>query len=128
MLLGTAATIAGATLAAPNIAMADGDDSARTPLPQPKPISGGLAPGFHVWAPGPTSIILPFSGFRLQGPNYDPSVISDFKGFTALAYPAGSAHGSDGTKYNLEGDMRIYSGKYVPLNGGATREGMFGFV
>ena len=71
---------------------------------------------------------LPFSGLPLFGLDVDPSVITDFSGSTALAYPVGSAQGSDGKSYNLEGDMRIYSGTYVPLGGGPRRHGTFGFV
>jgi hypothetical protein len=131
MLLGSAAAVVGAALVAPGAALArddNDDDNGRTPLPQPKPIPGGLFPGFHVWGPGQESIVLPFSGFKLQGLDVDPSVITDFNGFTALAYPAGSAHGSDGKKYNLEGDMRVFRGTYKPLNGGSARQGAFGFV
>src|SRR5438105_350454 len=128
MLLGTAAVLAGAALVVPSAAEAQDDNDSRAPLPQPKPIPGGLAPGFHVWAPGPENVTLPFSHLGLMGLNVDPSVITDFNGFTALAYPVGTAHGSDGKLYNLEGDMRVYRGQYVPLTGGAPRQGSFGFV
>ena len=66
------------------------------PLPLPKPIAGGLAPDFHVFAPGPTNITLPFSHLPLMGLDVEPSVITDYRGFTALVYPVGTAHGSDG--------------------------------
>jgi len=118
----------GTALVAPGTAVADKSDDDGTPLPQPQPIPGGLAPGFHVWAPGPTTITLPFSKSGLMGLDVEPSVITDFNGFTALAYPAGSAHGSDGKRYNLEGDMRVFRGKYRPQNGSSVREGAFGFV
>ena len=127
-ILGTAATLAGAALIAPGVARAQDRDDNDRPLPAPKPIPGTL-PGtpFHVFGPGPTSITLPFSGFTLMGLDVDPSVITDFEGFTALAYPVGSARASDGKRYNLEGDMRIYTGTYVPL-AGPRRQGTFGFV
>jgi hypothetical protein len=133
MLLGTAAALASATLASPMVVQADSDDDddrkgRRTPLPQPAPIPGGLAPGFQVWAPGTPGVTLPFSHFPLPGLNFDPSSMTNFDGFTALAYPTGGARGSDDKTYNLEGDMRIFSGKYVPLGGGAVREGSFAFV
>ena len=35
-----------------------------------------------------------------------PSVITDYRGFTALAYHVGSATGSDGRRYDLETDIR----------------------
>lgn len=96
-------------------------------LPAPQPIPGGLAPGFHVFAPGPTDITLPFSGAQLQGLDVEPSVFTDYAGFTALAYHVGTAVGSDGTRYNLETDMRAYRGRYVASDG-TTRRGSFGFV
>ena len=66
---------------------------------------------------GSAGQVLPFSKFVLSNLDTDPSVISDFDGFSALAYPVGSAHGSDGKRYNLEGDMRVFRGMYLPLNG-----------
>jgi hypothetical protein len=39
-----------------------------------------------VFAPG--TGILPVSQFPLMGPEVEPSVITDFRGFTALAYPS----------------------------------------
>ena len=62
-----------------------------------------------------------------MGLDFDPNVITDFNGFAALAYPVGSAQGSDGKHYNLEGDMRIFSGTYVPAMG-ARRHGAFCLV
>jgi hypothetical protein len=127
-LLGTAAALASAALVSPSAALArDRDDDGR-PQPAPKPIVATL-PGtdFHVMGPGPTSITLPFSRGQLMGLDVDPSVITDFSGFAALAYPVGSVQGSDGKHYNLEGDMRIFSGTYV-LAMGARREGAFCLV
>jgi len=49
-----------------------------------------------VFAPGPTNITLPFSHLPLMGLDVEPSVITDYRGFTALVYPVGTAHGSDG--------------------------------
>jgi hypothetical protein len=51
-------------------------------------------------------VTLPFSGLTLQGLEVEPSVITDYSGFTALAYHAGSATGSDGRRYDLETDIR----------------------
>jgi len=62
-----------------------------------------------------------------MGLEVEPSVMTDFRGFTALAYPAGTARGSDGKPYNLECDMRVFSGTYVATTG-VRREGTFGFV
>ena len=100
------------------------------PQPVPSPIKAILpipVTDFHIQAPGPPTLKLPFSGAIPQGLNFDPSAITDFKGFSALAYPAGAARGSDGITYNLEGDMRFFTGKYKPAIG-QVREGTFCFV
>jgi hypothetical protein len=127
-ILGSAAVLAGAALTSTSTAHADREDRDGRPQPAPKPIAGTF-PGtpFHVFAPGPTDVTLPFSGLTLFGLDVDPSVMTDFKGFTALAYPVGTARGHDGTRFNLEGDMRIYKGTYVSI-AGQQRQGTFGFV
>ena len=88
------------------------------PLPAPDPIPGGdlIPPLIHIHAPGPTGITLPFTKVPLEGLDVEPSTITDFKGFTALAYLAGSAKGSDGQKYNLEIDIRAFEGEYVGVD------------
>ena len=96
-------------------------------LPAPAPIPGGLAPGVHVFAPGPPEITLPFSGGQLQGLDVEPSVMTDYSGFTSLAYHVGSATGSDGKRYDLETDMRAYRGRYIASDG-TQHHGAFGFV
>jgi hypothetical protein len=96
-------------------------------LAQPRPIPGGLAPGIHVWAPGPPAITLPYSGTTLQGLDVDPSPITDRSGFTSLAFHAGTATGSDGKQYNLETDMRAFQGRYIAADG-TRQHGAFGFV
>jgi hypothetical protein len=100
-------------------------------LPAPKPIPGGLqlpgGPLIHVFPPGPTDVTLPFTGLTLQGLDVEPSVITDRKGVTALAYHAGTATGSDGKQYNLETDMRAMSGTYVATDG-TRRHGLFAFI
>ena len=77
---------------------------------------------------GPKSITLPLSHGPLQGLDVDPSVITDYKGFTALAYPVGTAHGSDGNLYDHEGDIRLFSGSYVPVGSTSPRHGTFALV
>jgi hypothetical protein len=127
MLLGTGAALAGAALIGPGSAAADdgGDLLHPTPLPQPTPIP--LTPlGIHINGPGPKTTTLPFSGIPLQG-DADPSAITDYSGFTALAYPVGTARGSNGQRYLLEGDMRVFSGKYTAADG-QPREATWGFV
>jgi hypothetical protein len=135
LLVGAGAALAGAALATPSIVSADSDhaDDLSRPQPQPlpSPIPGVLAPppfDYHVFGPGPTSITLPFSGGQLAGLQFDPSVITDFRGFTALAYPAGKARGSDGKNYDHEGDVRLFSGTYVPADHSRPRHGTFALV
>jgi hypothetical protein len=123
---GAVATVAGATPAA-------AADSHRVPrvLPAPKPIPGGIqipgGPLLHVFLPGPEDVTLPFTGSQLQGLDVEPSVITDYRGFTALAYVAGTATGSDGQRYNLEADMRAMEGDYVATDGTRQR-GLFAFI
>jgi len=135
MLFGVSAAIAGAAFAGPTVASADNDhddDVFRLdPQPMPSPIPGMLAPppfDYHVFGPGPSSITLPLSGGRLAGLDVDPSVITDFRGFTALAYPVGKALGSDGKRYDHEGDIRLFSGNYKPADGNRERHGTFALV
>lgn len=118
---------AGMVLGGNVAAAATADAAHHRVLPAPKPIPGGLAPEFHVFAPGPTSVILPFSGFQLQGLDVEPSVFTDYAGFSAAAFHAGAAIGSDGRRYNLETDMRVYRGQYRAADG-TRRRGVFGFV
>jgi hypothetical protein len=100
-------------------------------LPAPKPIPGGNqipgGPLIHVFAPGPPEVTLPFTGLTLQGLDVEPSVITDYRGVTALAYHAGSATGSDGRRYNLETDMRAMEGTYIATDGTRQR-GLFAFI
>jgi TAT (twin-arginine translocation) pathway signal sequence len=100
-------------------------------LPAPKPIPGGIqipgGPLIHVFPPGPTDITLPFTGLTLFGLDVEPSVITDRKGFTALAFHVGTAIGSDGKQYDLETDMRAMEGTYVAENGTRQR-GLFAFI
>src|SRR2546427_156335 len=70
---------------------------------QPKPIAGGIqipgGPLIHVFAPGPTDL-----GF--MGENVEPNTITDFTGFSAMAYIAGTATDADGNTYTMSTDMR----------------------
>ena len=60
--------------------------------------------------PGPTDVTLPFTGGQLQGLDVEPTTIRDFNGFSAVAFHVGTATGSDGTRYDLETDMRAFRG------------------
>jgi hypothetical protein len=96
------------------------------PLPAPKPILGGvdIPPLIHEFLPGLEEITLPFTRITLQGLNVEPSTITDFKGVTVLAYHVGAATGHDGTRYDLETDIRVMQGEYVAENG-KKKEGTF---
>jgi hypothetical protein len=127
---GTAAGLA-ASLALPPAARAgDADDDdherdhdERAPKVPPRPIPGGI----NVWAPGPPTVTLPFTGLTLQGLDADPSTITDFDGFSAVAFHAGTATAADGTRFDLETDMRAYRGAYVDATG-TPRFGTFAFI
>jgi hypothetical protein len=135
-LLGAGATAGVAAALGPALpAFADTADVEIGRLPgvlaAPKPIPGGFdipgIPRIHVHGPGPDTVVLPFSGGRLGGLDVDPSVITDFEGFSAVAFHVGSAVASDGRPYLLETDMRVMSGTYVAEDG-TRRRGAFAFV
>jgi hypothetical protein len=117
----------GAALGWPGQAVAATASDPNWDTPVPKPIPGGVAPGFHVWVPGPRRVTLPFSRAPLAGLNVDPSTITDFEGTVALAYHAGTARGSDGRVYNLETDIRAFAGTYVAVDG-SSHEGSFVYI
>ena len=66
----------------------------------PVPIAGGLAPGVHIFAPGPPGIG--------QGLDVELNGITNFRGFAALAYLGGTATDSNG------------SGSLIPSSATAT--------
>jgi hypothetical protein len=100
-------------------------------LPAPKPIPGGIqipgGPLIHVFAPGPEGLTLPFTGVQLMGLDVEPSVITDYRGVTAVAFHVGTATGSDGRQYNLETDMRAMEGTYIAEDGSRKR-GLFALI
>jgi hypothetical protein len=91
---------------------------------QPQPIPGGNqipgGPLIHVFGPGPKSI----GG---QGLDVEPSTITDFRGFSALAYLVGTATDGDGHTYAMSTDMRVFSGHFVGTDG-AVHTGTFAFI
>jgi hypothetical protein len=89
--------------------------------PAPRPIPGGLDKTFmpvpknafvHVLAPG--------IGFEM-------ATITNFDGIVAGSETRGTAHGSDGTRYDFDTDMRFMHGSYMGLDG-RRRTAAFGFV
>lgn len=91
---------------------------------EPVPIPGGLVlpPQIHVFAPGPVD-----QGF--QGLDIEPSVITNYRGFSAIGYPGGfgTATDSEGNSYDLVTDMRVFQGEYVSGDGTHHR-GTFVFI
>ena len=130
--MAAAGTLGGVgSLASPRTAGATvSSSSAKRRLRLPSPIPGGieLAPGFviHVWGSGDPAVTLPFTGNTLQGLDYEPSTITDFRGSTAVAYHVGSVRASDGRTYNLETDIRAYEGEYVV--DGTVHHGSFALI
>ncbi|TMK77243.1 MAG: hypothetical protein E6G47_11445 [Actinobacteria bacterium] len=91
----------------------------------PVPIPGGFvpfpgAPLIHVFAPGPVDL-------GLMGENVEPSTITNFHGFSALAYVGGTATDADGNTYTMQTDMRVFSGTYVSADG-SVLQGTFAFI
>jgi hypothetical protein len=125
------ATAAAVAPTLPALAQSASAHGTRRVLPAPKPIPGGLplpdGSLIHVFAPGPLGVTLPFTGVQLQGLDVEPSVVTDYSGFTALAFHVGTATDGDGKAYNLETDIRVMNGSYVAADG-SRRSGVFGFV
>lgn len=90
---------------------------------EPRPIPGGLDQNFqpvpsdpfiHVLAPG-------------LGPQLEMSTITDFKGVIGACEIRGVAHGSDGSVWDFDTDMRFMQGTFVDMSG-HVRKGSFGFI
>jgi len=110
--LGAAAAVGGAAamsgLALPSVA------EAAAPGPgTPRPIPGTVAPG------APFHIILPGAG-------NEPSTITDFNGFGAIADITGVGTGT-GTDLTFGADMRFMTGIFRGTDG-RVHKGTFGFV
>jgi hypothetical protein len=87
----------------------------------PRPIPGGFSETFTLVPSDPFIHVLPPQlGFEM-------SSITDFSGAVGAAEIQGTAHGSDGTSYDFDTDMRFMQGTYVGLDG-RVRKGSFGFV
>jgi hypothetical protein len=106
--------VTGAGLLGPGLALAGANTA-------PRPIPGGFDktnkpvprhPAVHVLVPG--------IGFEM-------STITDFDGVVAGSETRGRAHGSDGTTYDFDTDLRFMHGRYRALDG-RIRRGAFGFI
>ena len=93
----------------------------RRALPAPLPIPGGeddpLVGFIHWFLPGPQG----------RGLDVEPSLITNFTGFTAFTLLAGQAEGSDGKTYDVHSDLRVMQGEYVTEDG-SHHQGTFAFV
>jgi hypothetical protein len=77
----------------------------------PRPIPGGFDTSFNPVPSGAFIHVLPPSiGFEM-------STITDFNGVIGASETQGTAHGSDGTPYSFDCDMRFVRGVYVGLDG-----------
>jgi len=88
-----------------------------------KPIPGGIQFGeelLHLFAPGPVEL-------GLMGEDIELNTITDFTGFSAMAYVAGTATDADGNTYTMVNDIRVFQGTYVSEDG-SVLFGTFAFI
>ena len=70
----------------------------------------------HWFLPGPQGL----------GLDVEPSLITNYTGFTAFTLLAGQAEGSDGNTYDVRSDLRVMQGEYV-VEDGSHHQGTFAF-
>jgi hypothetical protein len=87
----------------------------------PNPIPGGLDENFTPVTHDPFIHVLP------PGIGNEMATITDFKGVVGGSEIRGVAHGSDGTSWDFDTDMRFMQGTFVDVDG-RLRTGAFGFV
>jgi hypothetical protein len=92
----------------------------RRALPAPSPIPGGeddpLLGFIHWFLPGPQGM----------GLDVEPSLITNYTGFTAFTLLDGRAKDSDGKTYDVHSDLRVMAGEYIAEDG-SHHQGTFGF-
>jgi hypothetical protein len=69
-------------------------------------------PFVHLFAPGPPP--------NYAGLDVEPSTVTNFKGLSMIAEDytlTAMATGSDGTKFSVGTDMRVFKGKYRTASG-----------
>jgi len=88
---------------------------------QPKPIPGGFDENFNIVPRHPFIHVLP------PAVGFEMATITDFRGTIAAGEIQGRAHGSDGSHYTFDADMRFMQGQYIGRDG-RRRWGSFGFV
>ena len=87
----------------------------------PNPIPGGFASNFQLVPSDPFIHVLP------PGIGFEMSTITDFNGVVGAAEIRGTAHGSDGSVWDFDADMRFMQGQYIDTSG-RMQHGTFGFV
>ena len=87
----------------------------------PRPIPGGFDENF--------TLVRDDAAFHFFPPGigFDMSTITDFNGIVGGSEIRGTAHGSDGTTYDFDTDMRFMRGIYIALDG-RVHAGSFGFI
>jgi hypothetical protein len=108
--------LAGLGLADPLAALAKGHTRG-----MPNPIPGGFDSNFQPVPSNPLVHVLP------PGIGFEMSTITDFNGFVGASEIRGTAHGSDGSTWEFDTDMRFMKGEYVDTNG-RMQHGTFGFI
>jgi hypothetical protein len=87
----------------------------------PNPIPGGFDANFQPVPSDPLVHVLP------PGIGFEIATITDFNGVVGAAEIRGTAHGSDGSTWDFDTDMRFMQGHYVDTTG-RMRNGSFGFI
>lgn len=130
--LGAAAAGSAATLGVAGSAEAKGSLFPKKAAPKPIVyVDGplGLPDPFNFihWAlPGPLGAMTQILELPAFGLDIDPSLITDFTGFTAYGVLAGKAFSSEGEEFDCELDVRAMDGHYVGEDG-LQHRGTFGF-
>jgi hypothetical protein len=89
--------------------------------PAPRPIPGGFDKNLMPVPKNPIAHVL------VPGIGFEMSTITDFHGIVAASETRGTAHGSDGSSYDFDTDMRFMHGSYVAMDG-RVRTATFGFI
>jgi hypothetical protein len=108
--------VAGLGLAEPLTAFAKGKSPG-----MPNPIPGGFDANFQPVPSNPLVHVLP------PGIGFEMATITDFNGVVGASEIRGTAHGSDGSTWGFDTDMRFMQGQYVDTSG-RMQHGTFGFI
>jgi TAT (twin-arginine translocation) pathway signal sequence len=94
------------------------------PVVDPKPI-----PGLSHPPPAPDNLTFHSNGLGpADQPGHEPSLITDFNGFTGVSNFTGTGTGTGfAKKLSMSGDMRFMKGVYVGVDG-KKHKGAFAFI